>query len=150
MADTLIKWTENIFKDGVELFEDERQITKNGTTLKRDCKRLKACSIGLISTSTAEEWYNICRLNCEPGTIIEPFDERWNSLYNDNLALVKLKLTQSLLEERFNKSAKTLLDILERRDRDHWGKDKKVTEIKAESTDANNSSPFNITFTVKE
>lgn len=127
MASTLIKWTENIFKDGVELFEDERLITTNGTTLKRDCKRLKACSIGLISTSKAEEWYNICRLNCEPGTIIEPFDERWNSLYNDNLALVKLKLTQSLLEERFSKSAKTLLDILERRSKAEWGKESKMT-----------------------
>lgn len=124
---TLIKWTENIFKDGVELFEDEHLITKNGATIKRDCKRLKACSIGLISTNSAEEWYNICRLNCEPGTIIEPFDERWNSLYNDNLALVKLKLTQSLLEERFSKSAKTLLDILERRSKAEWGKESKMT-----------------------
>lgn len=127
MTSTLIKWTENIFKDGVELFEDERLISKNGISLKRDCKRLKACSIGLISTNTAEEWYNICRLNCEPGTIIEPFDERWNSLYNDNLALVKLKLTQSLLEERFSKSAKTLLDILERRSKAEWGKESKMT-----------------------
>lgn len=127
MASTLIKWTENTFKDGVELFEDEHLITKNGVTIKRDCRRLKACSIGLISTSTAEEWYNICRLNCEPGTIIEPFDERWNSLYNDNLALVKLKLTQSLLEERFSKSAKTLLDILERRSKAEWGKESKMT-----------------------
>ena len=127
MASTLIKWTENIFKDGVELFEDEHLITKNGATIKRDCKRLKACSIGLISTNSAQEWYNICRLNCEPGTIIEPFDERWNSLYNDNLALVKLKLTQSLLEERFSKSAKTLLDILERRSKAEWGKESKMT-----------------------
>ena len=127
MANTLIKWTENIFKDGVELFEDEHLITKNGVTIKRDCKRLKACSIGLISTNSAEEWYNICRLNCEPGTIIEPFDERWNSLYNDNLSLVKLKLTQSLLEERFSKSAKTLLDILERRSKAEWGKESKMT-----------------------
>lgn len=143
MASTLIKWTENIFKDGVELFEDERLITKNGTTLKRDCKRLKACSIGLISTSTAEEWYNICRLNCEPGTIIEPFDERWNSLYNDNLALVKLKLTQSLLEERFSKSAKTLLDILERRDKERWSKDQR--QLKVEQKEDNR---LNITFDI--
>ena len=141
---TLIEWTESIFKDGVELFEDERLITKNCTTLKRDCKRLKACSIGLISTSTAEEWYNICRLNCEPGTIIEPFDERWNSLYNDNLALVKLKLTQSLLEERFSKSAKTLIDILARRDKDRWSDQAKKTEVKA------SSNGINLEFIVRE
>lgn len=141
---TLYEWVKDLFKDGVELFEDERLITKNGTTIKRDCKRLKACSIGLISTSTAEEWYNICRLNCEPGTIIEPFDEHWNSLYNDNLALVKLKLTQSLLEERFSKSAKTLLDILERRSKSEWSKDTKQTSIKAES------NGINLEFVIKE
>lgn len=143
---TLLQWTENIFKDGVELFEDERQITsKNGATLKRDCKRLKACSIGLISTNSAEEWYNICRLNCEPGTIIEPFDERWNQLYNDNLTLVKLKLTQALLEERFNKSAKTLLDILERRSKAEWGKDTKEKKV-----DLSTDGPMKVTFSVIE
>lgn len=144
MNDTLLNWTKNVFKDGVELFEDERQIVKNGTTLKRDCKRLKACSIGLISTNSPEEWYNICRLNCEPGTIIEPFNEQWNSLYNDNLALVKLKLTQSLLEERFSKSAKTFIDILERRSKAEWSKDAKQTLVKAES------NGINLEFVIKE
>ena len=47
--------------------------------------------------------------------------------------------------------AKYYMDILERRDKDRWSKDKKVTEIKAESTDTEgNKNPFNITFTVKE
>lgn len=142
---TLIKWTENIFKDGVELFEDEHIITQNGVTIKRDCKRLKACSIGLISTATPEEWYNICRLNCEPGTIIEPFDERWNSLYNDMLILTKLSLTERLVTERHNKSAKTLLDILERRAKSEWSKDNqqlKTTSVTASTKD----QTLNITF----
>lgn len=142
MIDTLINWTKNIFKDGVELFEDERLISKNGATIKRDCKRLKACSIGLISTNSAEEWYNICRLNCEPGTIIEPFDERWNALYNDNLSLVKLKLTQSLLEERFSKSAKTLLDILERRSKAEWSRETK--QFKVEQSNGNLNIEFEV------
>jgi hypothetical protein len=55
-----------------------------------------------------------------------------------------------LMEEPNHKLADRFLNILERRDKNHWAKDKKVTEIKAESTDANNSTPFNITFTVKE
>jgi hypothetical protein len=126
---TLLDWTKNLFKDGIELFEDVKQIEKNGVRINRDCKRLKACSIGLISTNSAQEWYTICRLNCEPGTVIEEFTEEWNQLYSDNLALVKLKLTQSLLEERFNKSAKTLLDILERRSKDEWAKDQKSLTV---------------------
>lgn len=150
MNKNLYDWTVDQFKDGIELFADTRYITKNGTTLTRDVKRLRKCSIGLISASNAEDWYNICRLNCEVGTIIEPFDEKWVSLYNDMLLLVKNTLTATLIDERNCKSAKTLLDILERRSKAEWAKDTKVTEIKAESTDANNSSPFNITFTVKE
>ena len=139
---TLIEWTKNLFKDGIELFEDVKQIDKNGVKINRDCKRLKACSIGLISTNSAQEWYTICRLNCEPGTVIEEFTEEWNQLYSDNLALVKLKLTQSLLEERFNKSAKTLLDILERRSKDEWGKDQKSFSVKQDE-----DNRLNITFT---
>lgn len=150
MTNKLYEWTKELFKDGIELFSDTKIIVKNGVSLNRDVTKLRKCSIGLISSATPEDWYNICRLNCEVGTIIEPFDERWVSLYNDMLLLVKTTLTETLIDERNCKSAKTLLDILERRSKQEWALDKKVTEIKAESTDANNSSPFNITFTVKE
>lgn len=150
MTNKLYEWVKELFKDGVELFSDNKAIVKNGVTLNRDVTKLRKCSIGLISSSNAEDWYNICRLNCDVGTIIESFDERWETLYNDMLLLVKATLTETLIDERNCKSAKTLLDILERRSKQEWSKDKKVTEIKAESTDANNNSPFNITFTVKE
>ena len=132
----LIDWVRNEFKDGVELFADTKQVTRNKATISRDCRRLRACSVGLISSKDAQEWYTVCRLNCEPGTIIEDFTNEWGTLYNENLTLVKLQLTQALLDERFNKSAKTLLDILERRSKDEWGKDK-VTNVKAESQGIN-------------
>lgn len=150
MTNKLYEWTKELFKDGIELFSDTKIIVKNSVSLSRDVTKLRKCSIGLISSATAEDWYNICRLNCDVGTIVEPFDERWNDLYKDMLLLAKATLTETLIDERNCKSAKTLLDILERRSKQEWALDKKVTEIKAESTDANNSSPFNITFTVKE
>lgn len=143
----LIEWTKEQFKDGIELFSDTKLIVKKGVTLNRDVTKLRKCSIGLISAATAEDWYNICRLNCDVGTTIEPFDDEWKVLYKDMLLLAKATLTETLIDERNCKSAKTLLDILERRSRDEWNKDK-VTEITAST--ANNDVPLNITFKVKE
>lgn len=132
MTNTLYDWTVDLFKNGVELFSNEQIITKNNTTIRRDCTKLKKCSIGIISAKDAHAWYDVCRLNCDIGTIIEDYDEtKWNKLYNDVLTLVKLALTECLLKERQAKSAKVLLDILERRSKSEWGKeDSKVAEIK--------------------
>lgn len=128
----LYEYVKDLFKDGPELWQDEKYITNSkGVQIKRDTKRLRDMSLGLVSSSNAEEWYRICRLNCVPGTIIEDYDDSWVELFNDNVALVRNELTKMLLRERGNKSAKTLFDILERRDKLHWGKeDSKVAEIK--------------------
>lgn len=139
----LYDWTKELFKDGVELFSDNKIIVKNGTTLNRDVTKLRKCSIGLISSSTPEDWYNICRLNCEVGTIIEPFDERWVSLYNDMLLLVKATLTETLIDERNCKSAKTLLDILERRSKQEWAPESKQLKVE-QNADRNLSITFDI------
>lgn len=140
---TLYEWTKELFKDGVELFSDNKIIVKNGVTLNRDVTKLRKCSIGLISSSNQEDWYNICRLNCEVGTIIEPFDERWESLYNDMLLLVKATLTETLIDERNCKSAKTLLDILERRSKQEWAPDQKQLKVE-QKEDKNLSITFDI------
>lgn len=128
----LYEYVKDLFKDGPELWQDEKYITNSkGIQIKRDTKRLRDMSLGLVSSSNAEEWYRICRLNCVPGTIIEDYNDGWIELFNDNVALVRNELTKMLLRERGNKSAKTLFDILERRDKLHWGKeDSKVAEIK--------------------
>jgi hypothetical protein len=145
MNNTLYDWTKELFKDGIELFSDTKSIVKNGVTLNRDVTKLRKCSIGLISSATAEDWYNICRLNCDVGTIIEPFDERWNDLYKDMLLLVKATLTETLLDERNCKSAKTLIDILERRSKQEWAPEQsKKTELTATSKDNN----VIVTFTI--
>jgi len=128
----LYDYVKDLFKNGPELWQDEKYITNSkGIQIKRDTKRLRDMSLGLVSSSNAEEWYRICRLNCVPGIIIEDYNDSWVELFNDNVALVRNELTKMLLRERGNKSAKTLFDILERRDKMHWGKeDSKVAEIK--------------------
>ena len=143
MINKLYDWVKELFKDGVELFSDNKIIVKNGVTLNRDVTKLRKCSIGLISSSNPEDWYNICRLNCEVGTIIEPFDERWESLYNDMLLLVKATLTETLIDERNCKSAKTLLDILERRSKQEWAPDQKQLKVE-QKEDRNLSITFDI------
>lgn len=130
---TLYEWVKDLFKNGVELFNDSIQIDSKGVVLNRDTKKLKECSIGIISSKDSKEWYNVCRLNCPVGTVIEDYDSKWEELYNDVYTLVKLKLTQALIKERANKSARTFLDILERRSRDEWHKDTAQKEVKVES-----------------
>ena len=121
MTNSLYEWTVDLFKNGVELFSNDQIIMKNNTTIHRDCTKLKKCSIGVISAKDSRAWYDVCRLNCDVGTIIEDYDEnKWNTLYNDVLTLVKLSLTECLLKERQSKSAKVLLDILERRSKNEW------------------------------
>lgn len=127
---TLIEWTKDLLKNGVELWSDEALITaKNGSVVKRDVKVLRAVCLGIISSNTAEEWYRLCRLNCPAGTVIEPYYEStWKELFEDTTALVRNELTKCLLKERAAKSAQILLGILSRRDKEHWAEDKgKVT-----------------------
>lgn len=129
---TLYEWTKDTLKNGPELFRTEVISTNDkGVMIKRDTTRLREISLGIISSNTPEEWYRICRLNCPVGTTIEDYSEDWIELYNDTLALVRNSLTKSLLQERASKSAQTLLDILARRDKDHWQKEStKTAEIK--------------------
>ena len=147
---TLLEWTKDILKNGVELWSDEAFITaKNGSVVKRDVKVLRAVCLGIISSNNAEEWYRLCRLNCPAGTVIEPYYEStWKELFEDTTALVRNELTKCLLKERAAKSAQTLLNILSRRDKEHWSEDKGKS-ITAEAKDTEGKS-INLTFTVKE
>ena len=141
---TLIEWTKDVLKDGVELWNDEKIVSQNGATCKRNTKRLREICLGVISSNNAEEWYRICRLNSPVGTVIEPYNDTWVELFNDVTALVRNDLTKCLLKERAAKSASTLLGILQRRDKDHWSesaKEKKV-DVKGDN--------LNVTFTVVE
>lgn len=143
----VLEWTKDTLKDGVELWNDDKVINQNGATLKRNTRRLREICLGVISANTAEEWYRICRLNAPPGTVIEPFiEDLWIELFNDTTALVRNELTKCLLKERAAKSAQTLLNILQKRDKDHWSdnpKEKKV-DVKADN------NGMNVTFSIME
>ena len=123
---TLLDYVTDTLKDGPELFVDEKLVTaSNGVKLTRDCTRLRAISLGVISSNTPSEWYRICRLSCPVGIVIEDYDEaKWKPLYEDTLALVRNELTRALLRERNAKSAKVLLDIMSKRDSEHWDNSK--------------------------
>lgn len=145
---TLLEWTKDLLKNGVELWSDEALITaKNGSIVKRDVKVLRAVCLGIISSNNAEEWYRLCRLNCPAGTVIEPYYEStWKELFEDTTALVRNELTKCLLKERSAKSASTLLSILSRRDKEHWAEDKGKS-FTAEAKDTEGKS-INLTFQV--
>lgn len=126
---TLFDYTKDLFKDGVEIFNDQMIITRNNATLTRDARVLRELSLAAISTTDAMEWYSICRLKCPIGTIIEDFCDVWNQLYSDVVLLCRVALTKGLLNERNKSSATTLMKILEKRDPHHWS-EKKDIELK--------------------
>lgn len=144
---TLYEWAKDLFKDGVELFRDEVLITNDkGITLKRNTKLLRELSLGIISSNDSNEWYRICRLNSPVGTIIDDYNEsEWTNLYDDITALVRNRLTKELLNERGSKAAQTLLNILSKRDKVHWGEDSKQTQVKVEQKE---DKSLNITFDI--
>lgn len=132
---TLLEWTRDTLKDGVELFSDEKLIFNGKAQVTRNVQKLRAISLGVISSEGAEEWYKICRLTCPVGTVMVDFKidrEAWEELYSDTLALVRNELTKSLLNERCMKSAKVLIEVLARRDKTHWSDDSRDTVVKAE------------------
>ena len=130
---TLYDWTREEIKNGPELLDDEIFVkSSKGATIRRDTRRLREISLGCVSSNNAKEFYNVCRLNCPPGTVIEEYnEEKWIPLYEDMTLLCRNKLTRLLLDERSNKSAKTLLEILTKRDKEHWAEEKttKTAEI---------------------
>lgn len=133
---TLYEYVKKLFTKGPELWVDTQTVPdpKTKATVKRDTGRLRRCSLGIVSCDSAEEWYLICRRECPAGTIIEEFEkdaEKWNELFQEVRILVRADLTRSLLQERNTKGAKTLMDVMERRDKDHWAKAPKAVEASA-------------------
>lgn len=94
-----------------------------------------ALTIGLISTSSKAEFKELCFNYVPVGTIIDEIDDDW---YKRKVLLVRNILTEKLLTD---KRAKHYLDILERRDKEHWQDTSKSKEVKVESK----SQDINIT-----
>ena len=139
---TLLEWVKSVFKNNeVELFEDEKTIINNGMTIRRNVKNVHDLSLGIVASNNAEEWYRCCRLHCPVGTIIKEYNEsEWNDLFDDVSSLVRNALVKTLLNERFAKSAKTLLDLMERRDKAHFAKEDQKISAKVTSGKQQNLS----------
>lgn len=92
-------------------------------------------TIGLISTNNKEEFAKLAFHYAPLGTIIEPLDDNW---YETRVLLVRNLLTEKLLKDQ---RARHYLDILSRRDKEHWQDTSKQKEVKVESK----SQDINIT-----
>lgn len=130
-------FVDNETKNGIELFSDQKiVIGKKGATITRNTEKLRQISLGAISSNDSKEWYLVCRLNAPVGTILEDYDETyWENKYNEVVSLCRLELTKALLQERNMKSAKVLLDILTKRDKEHWGDTSKHISIDTKDSD---------------
>lgn len=84
-------------------------------------------TIGIISTNNKEEFAKLAFHYAPVGTIIEPLDDDW---YETRVLLVRNLLTEKLLKDQ---RAKHYLDILARRDKEHWVDTSKQKEVKVES-----------------
>lgn len=137
-------FVDNETKNGIELFSDQKiVIGKKGATITRNTEKLRQISLGAISSNDSKEWYLVCRLNAPVGTILEDYDETyWENKYNEVVSLCRLELTKALLQERNMKSAKVLLDILTKRDKEHWSDTSK--QISIDTKDSDKSININI------
>lgn len=142
----LVDFAKKMFAKGPELWEDSVTVTTGNSTIKRDTARLRRCSLGIVSCNSADEWYLVVRREAPMGTSIEPYDadkDEWNHLFEETKVLVRADLTKSMLMERNAKSAKLLLDVMERRDPDHWSPKPKQTDVTA--TEGNRALKISIT-----
>lgn len=129
---TINEWLTKTFKH-ITLYRD---IMKDGTILHVPEINVDLTT-GIISTSNKEEFGKLVFAYLPAGTVIEPIDQDW---YDTKVLQVRNMLTKKLLTDP---KAKIYLDILARRDRDHWMEDKgKTTTVNA------SSNGINLEFTV--
>lgn len=95
-------------------------------------------TVGLISTDSKEAFAKLCFHYAPVGTIIDEIDSEW---YESKVLAVRNMLTKKLLVDP---RCKTYLDILERRDKERWSKDK-TTQVKATTNEG-----INLEFIVRE
>lgn len=127
---TLTTWLEQNFKH----VTIDDTIVSNGSVITVPKINI-ALTIGLISTSSKEEFKELCFNYLPVGTIIDEIDDAW---YRRKVLMVRNILTEKLLTD---KRARHYLDILSRRDKEHWEDSSKQKELKVESK----SQDINIT-----
>lgn len=95
---------------------------------------------GLLSTEDKEEFTKLVFHLAPAGVIVDTISD---DFYEGKILLLRNKLTRMLMEEPNHKLADRFLNILERRDRNHWGKEQK--QLKVEQKEDNR---LNITFDI--
>lgn len=146
----ILDWVKEQVKGGPVLWTDRLAVVdpESGSTVTRDVRKLRELSLGIISCNDAREWYRVCRHHCPVGTILEDFNEqKWVNVYEDFKALVHTELTKSMLTEENATKAKLLLDVLERRDREHWLKEQPSRKVEVTApTDKEGAKEFKVAF----
>ena len=95
---------------------------------------------GLISTESKEEFSRLVFHLMPPGTVV---DEIPDEFYEGKILLLRNMLTKMLMEEPNHKMADRYLNILERRDKNHWSKESKQLKVE-QKEDKNLSITFDI------
>lgn len=95
---------------------------------------------GLISTESKEEFSKLVFHLMPSGTVV---DEIPDEFYEGKILLLRNMLTKMLMEEPNHKMADRYLNILERRDKNHWSKESKQLKVE-QKEDKNLSITFDI------
>ena len=95
---------------------------------------------GLLSTENKEEFQKLVFHLAPVGIIV---DDIPTEFYEGKMLLLRNMLTKMVMEEPNHKMAERFLNVLERRDRSHWGKDGK--QLKIEQKEDNR---INLTFDI--
>jgi len=145
MTPNVYEWAMNALQT-IYLWNDvyERIDPRTNAKITKNVERERKLAISLINCSTPEDFYTCARQICPVGTVIEPFENSpWATLFDEKTKLVFVELTKGLLDERFCKSAKVLIDILSKR-LETWKDKNKEVSVKT----IHDEGGLNVTFTV--
>lgn len=95
---------------------------------------------GLLSTEDYDEFQKLVFHVMPAGTIVDDIDP---DFYEGKLLLLRNMLTRMLMEEPNNRMAERYLNVLERRDKAHWGKEQKQLKVE-QKEDKSLTVEFNI------
>lgn len=122
--ETLVSWVTDKALRTIHIFDEETTSTQGNATIvtpKKDVSRYRRVALGLITSKDSQEWYSICRQVCPIGVSIEPYNKDvWDSMFLEKLPLIEVEVVKMLTDERNKSSARTLMDILQRRIRNKW------------------------------
>ena len=133
---TLSEWIKNTWKH-VTL---DTVIVKNGSTLNVP-EINQDLTMGLLSTSNLDEFKKLVFHFAPIGTIVDDIPEDY---YEGQILKLRQLLTKELMMATQPKVIQKYLEILDRRDREHWGKDT-GKQLKVEQKEDRNLS---ITFDI--